>query len=169
MPPNIDGNGIFTPILAYRRIADYVLACNSVQQASLREDAMRRDLGELTRLILEAVSEDCVPLEAVVSNVLERQVGASTIFESALIESTLLSSIADKYVAAYLLHAESPYVTAVEANSDTIGRYWFYITEKGVEYLQVLIQKEAHCSHRIRRCVTFRLAQTGRRPPALRH
>ncbi len=55
----------------------------------------------------------------------------------------LLGAIANHLVSAYLLHADPPYATEVGADSETIQRYWFAITEEGREYLRHLMQKQS--------------------------
>jgi Tol biopolymer transport system component len=49
-------------------------------------------------------------------------------FEMRNLQSLLLRLLADHFVGAYLIHAEPPYVTALEARPDTIHRYWYRIT-----------------------------------------
>ncbi len=101
-------------------------------------------------MILEAVSEDFVPFETVAHEISACHVETFRLYENTQIESILLKSITDKDVGAYLLHSDPPYVTAVEATSDTLGRYWFHITASGKEYLSELIEKESRSLHRVR-------------------
>lgn len=95
---------------------------------------------ELDRVLLEAVSEDYQSFESLVSKLSQASQAAYEVMD---IEPALLTSIADHLVAAYLLHADPPYATEVEAHPDTIKRYWFCITELGREYLRRLLQKQA--------------------------
>jgi hypothetical protein len=97
---------------------------------------MALTISTLDRVVLEAVSEDYEPFEAVVrklSNSTQALGGANEI------ERSLLSSIANNFIEAYLIHADPPYATAVGANLDTVRRYWFYITEQGKEHLRRLL------------------------------
>ena len=101
---------------------------------------MRASYRELDRAVLEAVSEDYQSFESIVSKLSlsdQGQCGATDI------ERTLLNSMANHLVGAYLIHADPPYATEVGANSDTIRRYWFCITEEGRRYLGHLPQKQA--------------------------
>jgi hypothetical protein len=106
--------------------------------AHVTESRIPASSRELDRAILEAVSEDYQSFEAVVNKLSQ----ASHIsYETIEIERVLLSSVADKLVAAYLLHADPPYATEVGAAPDTIQRYWFCITEEGREHLLRLSRK----------------------------
>ena|SRR5579871_1446464 len=95
---------------------------------------------DLDRAVLEAVSDDYQSFEALVSK-LSRSKNAQC--EVTDIEHLLLSAIANHLVSAYLLHADPPYATEVGANSETIQRYWFGITEEGRDYLRLLLQKQS--------------------------
>jgi hypothetical protein len=101
---------------------------------------MRESFHELDRVVLEAVSDDYQSFEAVISKLSQTNDGNADVYD---IEGALLRSIANKYVAAYLLHADPPYATEVGADSDNIRRYWFCITEKGRDYLGSLVRKQA--------------------------
>lgn len=48
----------------------------------------------------------------------------------------LLALISNGLVGDYMIHANPPYVSAVEPNLDTIERYWFAVTERGEKFLQ---------------------------------
>ena len=93
---------------------------------------MRARLYELERFVLEAVSEDCQSFEAVVSKLSTED---AAYFSPSDLEQILFASIANKLVAAYLLHADPPYATEVVVSSENIQRYWFYITDEGRNYL----------------------------------
>jgi hypothetical protein len=95
---------------------------------------------EFERAILEAVSEEYQSFESVVSKL---SPASQITYEVIEIESMLLSLIANNLVGAYLIHADPPYATEVEADPDTIRRYWFCITEQGREYLRRLPRKQA--------------------------
>jgi hypothetical protein len=94
--------------------------------------AMTASSHELYRVILEAVSEDYQSFESIVSQVSDADSAHGLADE---IERILLSSIANNLVAAYLLHADPPYATEVEATPEMIRTYWFCITEEGRKYL----------------------------------
>jgi len=98
---------------------------------------MTASFQELDRVVLEAVSEDYQSFEAVVSKLSQANCGIAEI------QRVLLSSIANKLVAAYLLHADPPYATEVGADSENISRYWFCITEEGRRYLDRQVRKQA--------------------------
>lgn len=101
---------------------------------------MRASYRELDRAVLEAVSEDYQSFESIVSKLSQSDHSACGAID---IERILLNSIASHLVGAYLIHADPPYATEVGANSDTIRRYWFCITEEGRRYLGHLPQKQA--------------------------
>ena len=98
---------------------------------------MTASFQELDRVVLEAVSEDYQSFEAVVSKLSQANCGIAEI------QRVLLSSIANKLVAAYLLHADPPYATEVGTDSENISRYWFCITEEGRRYLDRQVRKQA--------------------------
>jgi hypothetical protein len=101
---------------------------------------MKSGNRELDRVVLEAVSEDYLSFESVVSKLSTAKYAALGARD---IEHILLSSIADKLVAAYLIHADPPYATEVGADPDTIRRYWFCITDEGRRYLRALVDRQA--------------------------
>ena len=98
---------------------------------------MPASFQELDRVVLEAVSEDYQSFEAVVSKLSQANCGIAEI------QRVLLSSIANRLVAAYLLHADPPYATEVGTDSENISRYWFCITEEGRRYLDRQVRKQA--------------------------
>lgn len=95
---------------------------------------------ELDRLILEAVSEDYQSFETVASKLSHCDHVQLAVSD---IERLLLTSIADNLVAAFLIHADPPYATEVEADPETIRRYWFCVTEQGRNYLDGLVRAQA--------------------------
>ncbi len=95
---------------------------------------------ELDRIVLEAVSEDYQSFESVVSKLSRADPAYSKIHE---IEQILLTSIANKLVAAYLIHADPPYATEVGASSENIRRFWFCITDEGRKHLGRIHRKQA--------------------------
>lgn len=88
--------------------------------------------ADLNRMILEIVLRDFEPFEAIVAQLsaANPEVGSNEI------KRLLLPLLADDLVAAYLIHADPPYFTPVDATSDTIEWYWLLITEKGKRLLQ---------------------------------
>ena len=108
--------------------------------AYVKETRISASSRELNRAILEAVSEDYQSFEAVVNKLAQTNIITYEVVE---IERMLLSSVADKFVAAYLLHADPPYATEVGAEPGTIQRYWFCITEEGREHLRGLAPRHA--------------------------
>lgn len=100
---------------------------------------MRVKPHELDRVVLEAVSEDYQSFESVVSKLSSPDRDIVPISE---IEHSLLRSIANNLVVAYMIHADPPYATAVGANLDNVRRYWFWITDEGIEYLHRLREKQ---------------------------
>ena len=101
---------------------------------------MRASFHELDRVVLEAVSEDYQSFETSLASYLGPIMLIAKVMD---IERVLLSLIATKLVAAYLIHADPPYATEIGADGDNIRRYWFYITEKGRKHLDRLIKKQA--------------------------
>jgi len=87
---------------------------------------------EFHRVVLEAVSDDYQPFESVVSRLSRTHQGALGVVE---VERILLTSIASKLVAAYLLHADPPYATEVGPDMANIRTFWFCITEQGLQHL----------------------------------
>lgn len=94
-------------------------------------------------MVLEAVSEDYQSFEAVVSKLSQF---ADWVVSD--IEQILLATITNNLVAAYLIHADPPYATEVGADSETIQRYWFCITEEGRRYLSQLTEKQTVSTRR---------------------
>lgn len=101
---------------------------------------MKASSRELDQVVLEAVSEDYESFESVVSKLSRSDYADCGVTD---IESILLSSIANNLVGAYLIHADPPYATEVGADSETIRRYWFRITEEGRRYLRRSGHKQA--------------------------
>jgi hypothetical protein len=90
---------------------------------------------EFDRVVLEAVSEDYESFESVVSKLSRLNNPILGLCEIERIERSLLSSIANNLVSAYLIHAEPPYATIVVEKLDSIRSYWFCLTEEGKAYL----------------------------------
>jgi hypothetical protein len=106
---------------------------------------MKARSHELDRVVLEAVSDDYLSFESLVSKLSESNLAHDAVLD---IERMLLSAISNHLVGAYLIHADPPYATEVGANPETIRRYWFCITDEGREYLRRLPSRHGT----IRRC-----------------
>ncbi len=97
---------------------------------------MERDDDELDRMVLTVVSNDFESFESIVSRISTwtREVLAERDIER--IGWSLVRSIAANHIRAYLVHADAPYITVVGDSSETIRRYWFYITQDGLKFLR---------------------------------
>ncbi len=100
---------------------------------------MKHHLNELDQITLEAVSDDFESFESVVSKLSRRYIGFQQKIYIEQIKSSLLCNTVNRLVGAYLIHADPPYVTAVDVSADTIDRYWFHITESGRKYLRLVV------------------------------
>ncbi|HEY3624973.1 MAG TPA: hypothetical protein VGL00_01780 [Terracidiphilus sp.] len=87
---------------------------------------------QIDRVVLEAVSDDYQSFESVADKLSQADSGAWAVID---VERILLISIANKLIAAYLIHADPPYATEVGADSSNIRTYWFCITEEGRRHL----------------------------------
>ena len=105
---------------------------------------MLQDCDQFERALLEVVFNDIEPLEAITAKLSLQPTASGGTFDVRNLQRLLLLLIADDLVGAYLIHAESPFVTAVEANSDTIQRYWFRITGRGIRRLHRLRGNHGH-------------------------
>jgi hypothetical protein len=103
---------------------------------------MLQDCDQFDCALLEVVFNDIVPLESIVAKLSQQPTAGRELFNTKDLQTRLLLLIADDLVGAYLIHAESPYVTAVEAKSDTSHRYWYRITTRGRRRLRDL--REMH-------------------------
>ena len=99
---------------------------------------MSQNCDEFERPLLEVVFNDLEPLESITSRLSQQHTASGGTFDVGELQRLLLVLIADDLVGAYLIHAQSPFVTAVEAKSDTIQRYWFRITSRGKRRLDYL-------------------------------
>jgi hypothetical protein len=103
---------------------------------------MKHDLNELDQIILEVVSDDFESFESVVSKLSGRCIGFQPRIHMDQIKSRLLCNTVNGLVGAYLIHADPPYVTAVNISADTIDRYWFHLTESGRRYHRVVVGEQ---------------------------
>jgi hypothetical protein len=92
--------------------------------------------SELDRIVLQALSDDYQSFDSVFGKLSRLGSFICGVYEADEVERSLLSSIARRFVQAYLLHAEPPYATAVRADLKTVRSYWYCITEEGKEYLR---------------------------------
>jgi hypothetical protein len=115
--------------------------------------AMTASSHELYLLILRAVAEDYQSFESIVSQV---SITDPEYGPGVEIEQSLLSLVATNLVGAYLLHADPPYATPVEATPEMIRTYWFCITEEGRKYLDDAVAQEQKFLRRHERSGTAR-------------
>jgi hypothetical protein len=101
---------------------------------------MSKDCDEFERTLLEVVFNDLEPFESIAEKLSRDTVGSGT-YDIRNLQCILLRLIADDFVGAYLIHAEHPYVTAVEARSDRVLRCWYRITARGKRRLHNLQEK----------------------------
>ena len=102
---------------------------------------MLQDCDEFERALLEVVLNDSEPFESIAATLSQRQKASGGTFDTTELQSLLLRLLADDFVGAYLIHAEPPYLAAVESRSDTIHRYWYRITGRGKRRLHNLQEK----------------------------
>ena len=105
---------------------------------------MLQDCHPFESALLEVVFNDIETFESIAAKLSQQSTASSGTVDIRSVQCLLLLLIADDFVGAYLLHAEPPFVTAVEVNSDTIQRYWFRITGRGIRRLQNLRRKHDH-------------------------
>ena len=83
-------------------------------------------------MILELVLRDFEPFESIVAKLSK----ANPTIGPGEVKGFLLALLADDWVGTYLIHADPPYFTTVDATPDTIEWYWFLITEEGKRQLE---------------------------------
>ena len=99
---------------------------------------MLQDCHSFERALLEVVFNDIETFESITAKLLQQSTAGGGTVDVRNLQCLLLLLTADDFVGAYLIHAEPPFVTAVEANFDTIQRYWFRITGRGIRRLHKL-------------------------------
>ena len=108
-----------------------VVACTTL--------TMKSESSELSKSILEVVSTDHTPFEALVGDLMPKERFDHDEFCLDLVEGQLLSLLSDGLIQAHLLHAEPPFVTQVLPSRSTLRRFWFLITPKGEQHLSALL------------------------------
>jgi hypothetical protein len=90
-------------------------------------------------MILEIVLRDFESFESIVSKLSRSNPGVG----SEEIKRLMLRLLADDLMRAYLIHADPPYFTPVDATADTIEWYWLLITEQGKKHLEAPSEPQA--------------------------
>ncbi|MFZ0743792.1 MAG: hypothetical protein WAM85_05265 [Terracidiphilus sp.] len=94
---------------------------------------------ELRRTVLQAVADDYEELEMIISEIVKwTTADGSGTPDRSQIEHTLMASITDKDVQAYLPSEPSGQLVPAMADPQNLHTLWFYITEQGKERLQGL-------------------------------
>ena len=88
--------------------------------------------ADLNRMILEIVLRDFESFESIVAKLSQ----AKPDVDSDEVKELLLRLLADGLLGTYLIHADPPYFTPVDATLETIDRYWLLITEEGKRHLE---------------------------------
>jgi hypothetical protein len=83
-------------------------------------------------MILEIVLRDFESFESIVAKLSK----ANPTIQSGQVKELLLPLLADDLLGTYLIHADPPYFTSVDATPDTVEWYWFLITEEGKRRLE---------------------------------
>jgi hypothetical protein len=86
----------------------------------------------LSRMILEIVLRDFESFESIVTKLSKAKPGTG----SDEVKALLLALLANDLLGAYLIHADPPYFTPVDAAPNTIEFYWLLITEEGKKNLE---------------------------------
>jgi hypothetical protein len=102
---------------------------------------MLQDCDKFERAALEVVLSDLEPFESITKTLSQQRTASGGTFDTTDLQRLLLRWLADDFVGAYLIHAEPPYLAAVESRSDTIHRYWYRITGRGKRRLHNLQEK----------------------------
>jgi len=105
---------------------------------------MLQDCDQFERALLEVVFNDIEPLESITAKLSQQPTASGGTLDVGSLQRLLLLLIDADLVGAYLIHAEAPFVTAVEAKSDTIQRFWFRITGRGKSRLHKLREEHDH-------------------------
>jgi hypothetical protein len=94
---------------------------------------------DLNRMILEIVLRDFESLESIVAKLskVKPDVGSDEV------KAHLLALLADDLLGAYLIHADPPYFTPVDAAPNSIEFNWLLITEEGKRHLQAPSEPQA--------------------------
>jgi hypothetical protein len=90
----------------------------------------------LNRLVLQVVLHDFETIESILNKSPRWKGETPRTWSASEIKVAILTLLANRLVAAYIIHAEPPYTTAADPNFDTLERYWFIATDRGTEFLQ---------------------------------
>jgi hypothetical protein len=94
-------------------------------------DISYKSYADLNRTILEVVVCDFEPFESIVSKISKSSDDEA--FDE--VRLGLRALLTDGLVGAFLIHAEPPYATPVNPESDNMHWYWYTITAQGKSYL----------------------------------
>lgn len=97
---------------------------------------MTSTLEEMDRLILEAVSNDFEQLDSVLEQILN-WINPHRKIDRQEVENRLSALIRSGHVEAYLLRPSTPHFTEVRSLDNDLSTYWFYITDRGKEILNI--------------------------------
>lgn len=89
----------------------------------------------LSRIVLQAVLHDFETIDKILHEASNWESETRWAWSVVEIKTVLLTLVARGLVAACLIHADPPYITAVNPNFETVERYWFIATEKGIRFL----------------------------------
>ena len=87
------------------------------------------------RFVLEAVANDYEQLRDLKAEVLSWTRPADKFTTDTTLESVLLECLAKGQVSAYQLSSSSPFAIEVSFTKEKLDEAWFFITEKGREFL----------------------------------
>jgi hypothetical protein len=99
-------------------------------------DHSEEGYATLNRIILELVAHDFEPFESILDKLSRRPPDTLSAYDVDEIPVILLALVTGGFLRACLIHADSPYITAVDPSLESIEQYWFMITEQGVRYLK---------------------------------
>jgi hypothetical protein len=93
----------------------------------------------IKRLILEELSGKLEPIESIAERLTRRGIWLSDDGDRNSLGTVLWDLVTDGLLAGYLLHVDSPCLTAVDPCSDSIQNCWFSVTESGDAYVREII------------------------------
>ena len=95
-----------------------------------------RPNAEFSRMVLESVACDFASIESIIKYLDRRDACSPPGCEEGFVEAALFDLVSSGLIGAYLIHADPPYFTPVDPSPETVGRYWFIITDIGRKQLQ---------------------------------